>query len=202
MENMIKIETTNEKENGVSVDQINAEDLLKLVYLTAKADEIAEEIPKIGSSRSKDDESFRWRYAANKSAWLEAGLFYRKAAALDKIIYEMQKLEQTNPVRYAMQLENLKTFKAERDELKAYCHSFFAKGDELLHQNACIESYEIYLGDLQLSAIQITEVVEKMDEKTREAFKTLYNKICERYTIKVKDEKSAPVTSGPVGMGE
>lgn len=201
MEKIIKVETTDAKKAGVNLENINASDLLKLVYLTAKAEAIISEIPNISSSRAKDEAGFRWRYASNKITWLEACLLQRKAVALKEIISKIEKLERENPEQFAAQAEKLAALKQERDVIKAEYYTGFSKYDEIQRQNAEIERYDINLSDLQLDAIQIMELIEKMDPQTKQGFYKLYEKLSEKYAVRVKDEAGVPA-SVPTGMGE
>jgi chromosome segregation ATPase len=201
MEKMIKIETTDAEANGVNLENLNASDLIKLVYLTAKAEAIIEEMPSIGSSRAKDEAGFRWRYASNKASWIGSCLLQRKAVAIQEIISKIEKLERENPEMFAAQAEKLAELKKERDMIKAEYYSGFAKYDEIQKQNAEIETYDIYLEDLQLDAVQIMELIEKMDKQTKEGFHALYEKLSQKYAVRVKDEAGVPV-SAPTGMGE
>lgn len=188
------------KDMDLELDDIKVANLIEFVYLTAKREEIASELPNIGSSRSQEDESYRWRYALNKTTWLEACLLQNKAVELDKKISAIKKLEKENPELFAIYGDVLSRLIKERDEIRARYMVTFGKSDEINRQNSMIESYEIYLGDLQLKAPQILDEVEKMTAKERAEFFKLCGELSMRY-MKVEEVPILPA-SVLTGMGE
>lgn len=200
MEQLKNIKTENIKDMDLEFDEIKMANLIEFVYLTAKREEIARELPNIGSSRSQEDESYRWRYALNKTTWLEACLLQTKAVELDKKISTIKKIEKESPELFALYGETLSKLINERDEIRAKYMMTFGKVEELNRQNTMIESYEIYLGDLQLKAPQILDEVEKMSAKEREEFFKLYGDLSVRF-MEVAEVPVVP-TSKPSTMGE
>lgn len=176
----------------------NERELLEYLYLDVKSASILESLPRIGSSRDKDEEIYRWRYAEDKKTLLAWPLMQRRAASLDMKIKKLQDLERVDGEKFAKILPELEKMKMERDILKAEYYGIIAKYDEIVKRCKTIEDLNIYLNDLQLKADDILKVIKDLSEEELAIFWKSYFESKEKF---IGSETPVPTYVGG-GLGE
>lgn len=155
----------------------NESNVAKMTYLKIVASSIIESLPRIGSSREKDEEIMRWRYACNEIKWLETLLMQGQTIAVQNRISEIKALEKSNPKQFADQLQELEILKLYRDVIKANYYKNIANYEEMMKERKQVESDGINVSDLKLSAKDIISNVKKLDDEAKMLFWEEYFKV-------------------------
>lgn len=190
---------TNEEIEKIVAGDKDACDLALLVYLRMREEAILYGLPRIGSSRDKEEEVYKWRYATNKATWHEMCLLQRKAVVLQDRIDEIEKLKNRNQVAYEAQAGKLAKLKEERDHAKAEFYTNANKYAEIYQQCKHIETLDIDLRDLKLSATDIMEFEKQLNDEERAIFWKKYFDFADKFTA---GPKSGAPSSGKGTMGE
>lgn len=196
MENLME-KSKIEIEKIVAGDR-DACDLAQLVYLRLREEAILESLPRIGSSRSKDEEIYRWRFATNKAVWHEMCLLQRKYIAIQGKIDEIEKLKNREPETYASKAGLLASLKEERDLAKFEFYQKAGKYADIYNQCKEINGLDIDLADLKISAAEVMEMEKQLKPEEKEMFWAKYFNFASKFTAK---SESAPA-SGKGTMGE
>ena len=142
----------------INIEAIKNDVVLKKVFANAfynaKADEIFMNLKTINSSREKDEEVFRWRYAINLSIITEADLLGIMIENFAKIFDDKTKSR-----------EEIKKL---NNELGHYCEYYKSKLDEkesFERQNKEIKSYGIVVQDIDLDFDKMVQVYNSASEE-------------------------------------
>ena len=148
----------------------NESNVMKLAYLNIISNGIIESLPRIGSSREKDEEVMRWRYAQNEIKWIEALLMQGQSIAVQERIDEIKELEKADPKKFKALSEELEILTLYRDVVKAGYYSRIAGYEDIMKERKQIEDMDISVLDLQLSAKEIVSSLESINEDARIIF--------------------------------
>ena len=196
MENLME-KSKIEIEKIVAGDR-DAYDLAQLVYLRLREEAILESLPRIGSSRSKDEEIYRWRFATNKAVLHEMCLLQRKYIAIQGKIDEIEKLKNRDAAAYESKAGLLAKLKEERDLAKFEFYQKAGKYADIYNQCKEINGLDIDLADLKISAAEVMEMEKQLKPEEKEMFWEKYFNFASKFTAK---SESAPA-SGKGTMGE
>ncbi len=196
MENLI--EKSNIEIEKIAAGDKVACDLAQLVYLRLREEAILESLPRIGSSRAKDEEIYRWRFATNKAVWHEMCLLQKKYIAIQGKIDEIEKLKNRDAAAYESKAGLLAKLKEERDLAKADFYQKAGKYADIYNQCKEINGLDISLEDLKISAAEVMEMEKQLKPEEKEMFWKRYFDLASKFTAK---DESAPA-SGKGTMGE
>lgn len=174
-------------------------DLMKLTYLQMLTSAILYNMSTIGSSRDKDDELYRWRYAANSAALYETFMYQKKAAKIERKMGEIQELKNSDKAEYEARLPELEALKQERDLVKAIFYTKIADYDKLKNFNDQIKGYGINFSDIDLSIEEILKLVKTFVSPGKENFWSKYIENEKKFSI--ANIKATPANVGGA-MGE
>lgn len=183
----------------IAIGNNDAIDLMRLTYLSMTGESLLYNFSTLGSSRDKDDELYRWRYAVNSATLQEAYMYQKKAAKIQEIMSKIEELKSTDKVAYESKKGELESLKTQRDEAKAEFYKGIAHYDEIKHQNKQIEGYGISLSDINLSLEDIMMLVKSLVSPGKEAFWSKYFDFAKKFEI--KREQAVPTNVGGT-MGE
>ena len=155
----------------------NQKKAFMLAYFMAKADEIITNIREIKSSREKDDQCFRWRYAINKADLYDFELMQSRILELTQQIKRAD-INDSKFIKLAAELDRLsneydkktKEIAGIREELKR------------------TEAYDIDLNDLSLFFEKIVELYKKFDEDLKEMISIYYMQTINCYSIEENNQ--------------
>ena len=191
------VEKSNIEIEKVMSGNRDACDLVTLVYLRMREEAILESLPRIGNSRDKDEEVYKWRFASNKATWHEMSLLQRKAIAIQDKINEIEKLKHRDSAAYDSKAGVLESLKAERDLAKVEYYQRVSKYEDIYNQCKTINGLGISLEDLKISAPEIIELEKQLNPEEKEIFWKKYFEFAGKFAA----PESAP-TSGKGTMGE
>lgn len=175
----------------------NESNVAKMTYLKIVASSIIESLPRIGSSREKDEEVMRWRYACNEIKWLETLLMQGQTIAVQNRISEIESLENSNPAQFAKLLKELEILKLYRDVVKANYYKSISNYEEMMKERKQVESDGINVSDLKLSAKDIISNVKKLDDEAKMLFWEEYFKVAGEHIY--SNEKAQTFSAGMMG---
>lgn len=171
----------------------NEENLFRYAYYAMMQTASADNFARIGSSREKDEEVMRWRYAHNETHWLEAWLLMEKCKGLRA---RLDRMEATLNLADDKQREIYDEVKHEHDFSKAGYFTRIGEYDQIINERKTINSYGIYLGDLEIDTKTMLKIVEKMPADQVEAIWETYFEFAKFYGIDLAGSKQ------PSSMGE
>ncbi len=161
----------------------NEGNLLKYIYLTIRAEEIIENLPRIGSSRAKDEETYRWRYASNEAKWAETLVLQGKSIDLQRIVSLIEDLERVAPTKFSEKQAELEELRIQRDFTRANYYMKIADYERIMKERKEIEAMDFDLSDLKISVAEIAKLVKGMKEENKIAFWKKYFEAAAEYIV-------------------
>lgn len=161
----------------------NEGNLLKYIYLTMRAEEIIENLPRIGSSRAKDEETYRWRYASNEAKWAETLVLQGKSIDLQRLVSLIEDLERVAPAKFAEKQAELEELRIQRDFTRANYYMKIADYERIMKERKEIEAMDFDLSDLKISVAEIAKLIKGMKEENKIAFWKKYFEAAAEYIV-------------------
>lgn len=183
-----------EKQMKKFVDLNNLSDvqkhMLMFSYFRIKSEEIANQFPSISSSRDKDIETYRWRFASNQTIFNKLKMLEKQIQILsDKIEREKDNADQSDLnmlVRvYWANSEDYENLSFELDRIESEKRSFI--------------DYGIDLSDLDIGFDEIIKKIKNMSADEQESVIRGYKNLGKSFGIETIPSKPQPVV---VSFGE
>lgn len=158
--------------------------LLMYVFFKVKAATITSNFPRINSSREKDNEIYRWRFAYNNMLLYES----------DLLIFKLNYLK--SQIENFIKKDDIKNYNAcmiELEETQSKLEKVIKDRERIIAENKSFLSYDISFNDLNLDFDGVVEYLGHTPEeknKTMKAFKD------EGKTFYIKTNNEDPETFG------
>lgn len=156
--------------------------LLCYAYFKAKSAMIADGFSWINSSREKEDEIYRWRFAENKMLYHESDLLKFRLQYLQS---EIEKYEKSGDKQKLE--ENIISFGATKEQLEKQ----LADNERIKTENEMFLTYEISFYDLDLDFDGIVDYLNKVSEDEKRKILAVYKGESKRFNIKINEESPA-----------
>ena len=168
--------------------------LARIAYLTIKKHEIEESLPRIGSSRDKDEILMQWCYISNEIKWLTTLLLQSKTIAIQNKVQEIEEIGKVDKKQFNLRDSEYRNLIMQRDVTRKTYYQYIADFDEMMRKRKELESMGIDMSEFKISGQDIAKQAKLLNEEKKMAFWQEYFKLAGEY-IFVSDKKNEPSAS-------